>query len=375
MAHLGDLTAAEVKAKAKELGADLVGISPMDRWEGVDKQKDPRYIFPGAKSMIVFAFRIPRGSLRGVEEGTHFLNYQSMGYAALNQIYGPMVLWGMTQFMEDHGYEAVPMANINGGDAVNPVTGNFRKGWSRPVAPGKPYPDVSPDFRVAAYLAGLGEFGWSRVFLTPEFGPRQRFAIMLTDAELEPDPIFEGHICDHCMECVKNCHGGAIHPTETESFTLAGHTQTWGKHNECACAQSFRYGGLGEELNPFDGDYPRTFGYGRATEGSCGCVRACMVHLEAKKKLVREFREPFRKPDWKQWTIDHSKKPELEPWVEEALPGKIEDHDAYTNYNKKSNYGSARAAGLTEAYGVQPPEAVAPKKDEPASDGYNPLID
>ena len=86
MAHLGDLTAAEVKAKAKELGADLVGISPMDRWEGVDKQKDPRYIFPGAKSMIVFAFRIPRGSLRGVEEGTHFLNYQSMGYAALNQI-------------------------------------------------------------------------------------------------------------------------------------------------------------------------------------------------------------------------------------------------------------------------------------------------
>ena len=135
---LGELTAAEVKAKAKECGADLVGIAPMSRWEGVDKQKDPRYIFPGAKSMIGLAFRIPRGSLRGIEEGTHFLNYQAMGYAALNQIYGPMVLWSLTQFMEDHGYEAVPMANVNGGDAVNPVTGNFRKGWSRPVRPGLP---------------------------------------------------------------------------------------------------------------------------------------------------------------------------------------------------------------------------------------------
>ena len=96
---LGELTAAEVKAKAKECGADIVGIAPMSRWEGVDKQHDSRYIFPGAKSMIVMGFRIPRGSLRGIEEGTQFLNYASMGYAALNTIYGPMVLWELNRFM------------------------------------------------------------------------------------------------------------------------------------------------------------------------------------------------------------------------------------------------------------------------------------
>lgn len=43
--------AAEVKAKAKECGADIVGIAPMSRWEGSDKQHDPRYIFPGAEAM------------------------------------------------------------------------------------------------------------------------------------------------------------------------------------------------------------------------------------------------------------------------------------------------------------------------------------
>ena len=366
---LGELTAAEVKAKAKECGADLVGIAPMSRWEGVDKQKDPRYIFPGAKSMIVLAFRIPRGSLRGIEEGTHFLNYQAMGYAALNQIYGPMVLWSLTQFMEDHGYEAVPMANVNGGDAVNPVTGNFRKGWSRPVRPGLPYPDVSPDFRVAAYLAGLGEFGWSRVFLTPEFGPRQRFAIMLTDAELEPDPIFEGHICDRCMECVKNCHGGAISATEKDTMTIAGHTIEWGKHDESACARAFRFGGMNRELSPFDGDYCRSYGYGMAHEGSCGCVRACMVHLERKEKLTRGFREPFRPEGWQQWTIDHSVQPPLEEWVEREYAGRIEAQDAYSNYNKKFNYGSAKSAGLTDDPAATP--AAEPEK----KDGYNPLID
>ena len=36
------ITAAEVKAKARELGADLVGISPMSRFEGAPKQNDAR---------------------------------------------------------------------------------------------------------------------------------------------------------------------------------------------------------------------------------------------------------------------------------------------------------------------------------------------
>ena len=348
MSYEAELAAAEVKAKAKECGADIVGIAPMSRWEGTDRQHDPRYIFPDAKSMIVFGFRIPRGSLRGVEEGTHYLNYATMGYAALNSIYGPMVLWEMNRFMEDHGYEAVPMANVGGGEAVNPLTGNFRTGWSRPVRPGLPAPDVSVDFRVAAFLAGLGEFGYSRAFLTPEFGPRQRFAIMLTDAELDPDPIYTGHICDRCMECVKNCHGHAISPTETVKKVVGGVEVEWAKRDEMACSKAFREGGLKRELSPFEGSYPRKYGYGLAHEGSCGCIRACMVHLEERRKLTREFRAPFRKPGWKQWEIDHSKPYELPEEVLREYAGNIESHDAYTNYNINSNYGTKAAAGLVQ---------------------------
>ena len=43
-----DVTSAEIKALAKRVGADCVGIAPMSRWEGAPKQNDPRYIFPGA---------------------------------------------------------------------------------------------------------------------------------------------------------------------------------------------------------------------------------------------------------------------------------------------------------------------------------------
>jgi hypothetical protein len=34
-----------------------------------------------------------------------------------------------------------------------------------------------------------GEIGTARVLLTPEFGPRVRIGMILTDAELEPDPV------------------------------------------------------------------------------------------------------------------------------------------------------------------------------------------
>ncbi len=327
------------------LGADLVGISPMSRFEGAPKQMDARYIFPGAKSMIVLGFRIPRGSFRGIEEGTLFSNYLTMGYAALNQVYGPMVLWNLTRYIEDQGYEVIPMLNINGGEAINTVTGKFRKGWSRPAKEGNPYPDVLVHFRIAAYLAGLGEIGWSKVFLTPEFGPRQRFVILLTDAELEPDPIYEGKICDRCMLCAKYCHGNAISKDESVKVTIAGHELEWNKLDPLACEKGIQ-GGTNRELNPFDGEYPRMYGYGRALEGACGCMRACMVHLEERRKIKAQFINKFS--SGKQWEIDRSKPYEL---TEEVLEyygkrGMIEDFDEFIKYNERDNYATAKKINI-----------------------------
>jgi len=72
------------------------------------------------------------------------------------------------------------------------------------VAEGFPQPDVFIHFRIAAYICGMGEIGWSKVFLTPQFGPRQRFAFILTDAPLTPDPLMEpGTLCDRCKLCVR----------------------------------------------------------------------------------------------------------------------------------------------------------------------------
>ena len=318
------LTAEMVKAQAKALGADLCGIASMDRFEGAPKQFDPRYIFPKAKSCIVLGLRIPRGYFRGIEEGTYWASYAGMGYGNINRHVSPHIMRFLCCYIEDFGWEAAPVPNLYMGNAVKFATQKLDPTYSIPVREGLPCPDVLVDPRIAAYAAGLGEFGYSKAFLTPEFGPFQRLFVILTDAPLEPDPIFEGKLCDRCMRCAKACTGKAISMTETESITVAGHKIEWGKLDVIKCSTA--YMGADRHYNPFlpDGVDPDKLnesyhGYGTGNinwtgyqsadgnnppiEGARGCFRECYAHLEQRGVLKRKFHNPFREKGQKPWVI------------------------------------------------------------------------
>jgi len=291
------ITSEKVKNAAKKFGADLVGIASMDRFEGAPKQMDPRYINPDAKALIVIGLRIPRGALRGIEEGTYFLSYSSQAYGSINTIYNPFILYHLTRYIEDYGYEATPIPNdYYDWPAIEYHSGKLKENWSKPVSPEKPAPDVFIHFRIAAFCAGLGEIGYSKIFLTPEFGPRQRFACILTDAPLEPDPLVEpGTICDRCMMCVKECSAGAISTKETVKVKVAGKQLEWGTLDIEACSKGFQGMKPYNRYNPFIGEPSPAILYSRAIEGGRGCIRACMIHLEKQGKLKNRFKEPFRK--------------------------------------------------------------------------------
>ncbi|MBP8638845.1 MAG: epoxyqueuosine reductase [Dictyoglomi bacterium] len=322
------LTARDVKEKAKALGADVVGIASIDRYEGAPIQMDPRQIMPDARSVIVMGFRVMRGSLRGIEEGTFFSNYSSMGYGGITYLYIPMTVINLSKFIEDQGYEAIPYGHQSDWRAID-NEGNLKPRYSRPVAPNKAQPDVMVHLRIAAYLAGLGEIGYSKVFLTPEFGPRQRLGIVITEAELEPDPIYEGTpLCDQCMACVKECPGNAISATKTVKVTLAGHEVEWGELDCKACDIAFRGGKAikdPDEDIEFLEDYTEPmYGYrikpnyitpfykkprnlyitGQAICGGRGCLRACMIRLETRGILKNKFEKPFRRH--RPWSVDWS---------------------------------------------------------------------
>ncbi|MFW6154057.1 MAG: hypothetical protein ACOC95_02475 [Planctomycetota bacterium] len=319
------LTAEAVKAFALAQGADMVGIANIGRFEGAPIQMDPRQIMPEARSVIAMAFRVMRGSLRGIEEGTFFSNYSAMGYGGLTYLYMPMTVINIARFIEDHGLEAIPYGHQSDWRGIDNA-GALKPNFSRPVAPERAAPDVMVHLRIAGFLAGLGEIGYSKMLLTPKFGPRNRIGIVITEAELEPDPIYDGPpLCNRCMACVDACPGGAIPRDRTVKVTLAGRELEWADIDLNQCSVYFR-GGIPadtdeEVAEPYmtslhgrplkRGDHtpfytkPRNlYNAGQAVGGARGCTRACMVSLEARGVLENKFEKPFRRR--KPWSVDWS---------------------------------------------------------------------
>ena len=311
------LTAKMIKDRAIAAGADLCGIANVERFKDGPPETHPCSLFPETKSVIVYSCRILQGCYKGIQEGTDWSTYWMYGYG--DGIYGALrdAGEGISALLDEHGHEAVPSP---GGHTLLDEAPPPRE----PLAKGKLPPGVMLHMRVSAALAGLGEPGWAKVFLTPQFGPRQRFEILLTDAELAPDPLCREHICDKCMACVEACPGNAISRTETVTLEIAGKKIEWSKINEDACTVAFRGAEATEprekgyymdnqddfkpsSISPFAHKPSNLYNTGQAICGARGCTRACMISLEERGVLKNKFKHPFRtknpwKVDWSDYT-------------------------------------------------------------------------
>lgn len=236
------ITSEMVKQWGREVGAGAVGIANIERFRNAPRRMHPSNIFPDCRSVISILQPIPRGSYRGITEGTHWGNYTFYSYNRLNTLFRPRRTYELACRIEDHGWEAVP---------VYPGVPE-RPGATSPVAPGRPPPEVNINVRIAAVACGLGEIGWSKVFLTKKWGPRVRIGTILTDAELEPDPLIPpGTLCDRCYRCVGDCPGAIPKPGERPSVRIQidGQTYEWGDVHMGRC--TLTHHGLNWEVSPF----------------------------------------------------------------------------------------------------------------------------
>lgn len=264
----------ELKEYAKEAGADLIGIANIERFEGIPPEHNPVSIFPETKSVIVIGKRITRGTLRGVEEGTQFQTYEMYGYNWLEDRFLAMTTFKIGEFLEDNRYEAVPLPDLP--IQIPPM--------GIPVGENKPSPNVFIDFDNAAVRAGLGEIGYLRIFLSPEFGPRQRFQIILTDAKIEPDPIFKKEICDRSKEHKDFCPLGAINSDREETIEICNKKMKVAEIDYEKCKKC-KNGAVPS------GQYP----FANPDRLAAICTRSCLNHLEKNNKIKNQFVNPFRK--------------------------------------------------------------------------------
>jgi epoxyqueuosine reductase QueG len=240
-----DLTQA-VKELARRQGAVLVGVAPIERfdptppyYDRAPRGHDPRDFVPDARSVISIAMPIlnpvmdaPAALLDqevelvppDVKQAYLETLYHAMGHRVQDYF-----LEQIAQLVGQHlllqGFDAMIFPttgihprppNLRGGGGEEGVT--ERKIWNGPSREWgvrfSPFGHSPGSFshRHAATRAGLGEFGYNNIVLTPQFGPRQRFNSIITEAELVPDPLISEPIClrDACKLCLEACYMGAI---------------------------------------------------------------------------------------------------------------------------------------------------------------------
>ncbi|MFZ4694580.1 MAG: hypothetical protein ACOYMV_05570 [Verrucomicrobiia bacterium] len=187
----------QIKHHAYALGADLVGFGGIGRCRHAPLMMSPQGIFPGAKTVVVMALRHPDACIeRGGEEHPQKIGPYSIQYLMNSRL--DEMSYRMATFIEQCGHGAIPIVSSN------IWRYNQYKSLDAVFAP-----DLSHIYM--AVVAGLADLGFNGLALTPEYGARNRFVTVITDAEIEEDPLIPpGTICDQCMLCRKHCPSQAL---------------------------------------------------------------------------------------------------------------------------------------------------------------------
>jgi len=179
---------ARIKDVARWFGADLVGITKLDRrWIyshlGDHSHKlglagdvgDPIELDQRYTHAVVFAVEMDYEHIKRTPavEGATDLGYSLQAFVAVS----------VARYIQELGYHALPTGN----DTALAIP--------------------------LAVDAGLGELGRSGLLITEKYGPRVRLSKVFTDLPLAVDrPVDLGvqHFCESCAKCAKRCPGQAL---------------------------------------------------------------------------------------------------------------------------------------------------------------------
>lgn len=219
--------------KMLEWGVDLVGVAPVDRFADAPEGHRPTDFMPECKSVISVGLHLFNGMADVWGEQADMTKtltpYLFYGYGLTN-IESSRVVNRMARALEYKGYKTLAFMPT----WISSMTKYFETTLSTA--------EMKAEFshRHAAVASGIASLGWNGLAMTPEFGTMNRFNSLLTSAELEPTPMYDGpdicrpDLCGH--KCVKVCPADAISMEETQTCTMGGMDFSYGVHDNIRCS-------------------------------------------------------------------------------------------------------------------------------------------
>ncbi len=182
----------EIRGMAVNLGADFFGVANLApardfiAWQGGREVAEyPRAVSIGVALLNPVVNQLPR---RG--DKTVAMEYRHHAYDKVNDLLDTVAL-RLSGSLQRRGYRAFPIPASKRAVVDDRIAATF-------------------SHKLAAHLAGLGWIGKSCLLITPQAGPRVRWASVLTDAPLKPTGSPMKERCGECKECVDICPQAAF---------------------------------------------------------------------------------------------------------------------------------------------------------------------
>ncbi len=179
----------KIKQIFLDLGADLCGIAHIDRFTEAPVGFRPTEIYPDCRSVIVFARQLPHG----LTQVNPRIIYNHIGDIVKGEL--DQISYRGSLAIEQLGGVAVPL----------PCDSPYEF-WDSEKLEGRGLISM----RHAARLAGLGSLGKNTLLITREFGNMVMIGAVLTNLDLQSDPLTEEYCISSCRICLDKCPTGAL---------------------------------------------------------------------------------------------------------------------------------------------------------------------
>ena len=184
------ITKEKIKEVALQHGADLVGISSLERFENAPVGFNPKDIYSKTQSIIALAIRVPSETLYA-ENPVPFTHMNNLAVQKMD-----LITYNISSSLDRLGLKNV----------LIPTDDPYLY-WDKEKQEGR----AILSLRHVGLLAGLGKLGRNNLLINKDYGSMIQIGAILLPEKFEPDPLAEYEVCPpKCRICLDSCPQNAL---------------------------------------------------------------------------------------------------------------------------------------------------------------------